>query len=74
MRGLDMLAHACAPQEPAETPAQAHVLTDEECKKIASVVLEQLQGGQQKSEDQAPEPAEDPQPEPQEGETEDAGE
>lgn len=70
MRGLDMLAQTCAPQEPAETAARPQALTDEECKKIASMVLEQLQGAQQKSED-APESVEDPQPEPQEGESED---
>lgn len=73
MRGLDLLAHACAPQEPAETAAQPQALTDDQCKKIASMVLDQLQGGQQKSED-APEPEEEPQQEPQEGENEDAGE
>ena len=74
MRGLDMLAHACAPQEPAETPAQPQALTDEQCEKIASKVLERLQGGQQKSEDPTPEPEEEQQPEPQEGESKDAGE
>lgn len=73
MRGLDMLAQTCAPQEPAETAARPQALTDDQCKKIASMVLEQLQGGQQKSED-APDPAEDPEPEPQEGGTEDAEE
>ena len=73
MRGVDLLAQTCAPQEPTQTPAQPQALTDEQCKKIASMVLEQLQGGQQKSEN-APEPAEDPAPEPQEGEIENAGE
>lgn len=73
MRGLDLLAQACAPQEPTQPAAQPQALTDDQCKKIASMVLEQLQGSQQKSED-APEPAEDPEPEPQEGENEDAGE
>lgn len=73
MRGIDMLAHACAPLEPTETPTQPQALTDDQCKKIASMVLEQLQGGQQKSED-APEHVEDPEPESQEGENEDAGE
>lgn len=74
MRGLDLLAHACAPQEPTPTTTQPQALTDDQCKKIASMVLEQLQGGQQKSEDPAPEPEEEQQPEPQEGEYEDAGE
>lgn len=73
MRGLDLLAQACAPQEPTETAAQPQALTDEQCEKIASKVLERLQGSQQKSED-APEPEEEPQQEPQEGENEDAGE
>lgn len=73
MRGIDLLAQTCAPQEPAETAAQPQALTDDQCEKIAAKVLEQLQGSQPKSED-APDPAEDPEPEPQEGENEDAGE
>ena len=63
MRGLDMLAQTCAPQEPAETATQPQALTDDQCKKIASMVLEQLQGGQQQktdTEDSAEDPAEDP--------------
>ena len=61
MRGLDALAAACAPQQ-SETenagPAVA-ALSDEQCQKIASMVIEQLQGGQQ-SKTEPETPVEDP--------------
>ena len=73
MRGIDMLAQACAPQEPTQTAAQPQALTDDQCKQIASMVLEQLQGGQTKTE---PAPADpDPEPAQEEGENlDDTGE
>jgi hypothetical protein len=68
-----MLASACAPQEPTDPQATPQALTDEQCEKIASKVLEKLQGGQQQNENpEDPENHEDPEPEnpedPEEGE------
>ena len=62
MRGLDALAAACAPQK-SETgnaaPAIA-ALSEEQCKQIATMVIEQLQGGQQpKTEPETPEDPDD---------------
>lgn len=70
MRGLDALAAACAPQEQTTPPEAYAALTDEQCQKIASIVLQTLQGGTQKTE---PEQAADPEPDqlPEEGENED---
>ena len=66
MRGLDILAAACAPQEQTNaTPAGFQALTDEQCDMIASKVLEKLQGSQQKT-DPEPENVE-PETEPEEG-------
>lgn len=61
MRGLDALAAACAPQEPTNATPAPLPMSDDQCKKIASMVLEQLQGSQPKTEPE--EPAEDPAPE-----------
>ena len=60
MRGVDLLAHTCAPQEPTQPATQPQALTDDQCKKIASMLLEQLQSGQTNTE---PAPA-DPEPDP----------
>lgn len=62
MRGLDALAAACAPQKSetgnAGTPIAA--LSEEQCKQIATMVIEQLQGGQQqKTEPETPEDVDD---------------
>ena len=60
MRGLDALAAACAPQEQTNTTPAPLAMTDEQCNKIASKVLELLQGSQQKTEPEEPEESEDP--------------
>ena len=76
MKGLDMLAAACAPQDEAAqtTPTQV-ILSEDQCNMIAAKVIETLQG-QHKSD---PAPAADPEdpaadPEAQEGDIEDAAE
>lgn len=76
MKGLDLLAAACAPQdtETPATPAQV-ILSEDQCNMIAAKVIETLQG-QHKSD---PAPVADPEPaagdpEPQEGGLEDAAE
>lgn len=61
MRGLDALAATCAPQKSETDNAGAPIaaLSEEQCKQIATMVIEQLQGGQQpKTEPETPE--EDP--------------
>lgn len=64
MRGLDALAAACAPQEQTNATPAPLAMTDEQCNKIASKVLELLQGSQPKTEPEEPEEtAEDPAPE-----------
>ena len=75
MRGLDLLAAACEPEDAKtpSTPAQV-ILSEEQCNMIAAKVIETLQG-QHKSDPAAaadPEPAEEP--EPQEGGSEDGTE
>ena len=58
MRGLDALAAACAPQksETGNAGAPIAALSEEQCKQIATMVIEQLQGGQQpKTEPETPE-------------------
>ena len=63
MRGLDALAAACAPQEQTNATPAPLAMTDEQCYKIASKVLELLQGSQPKTEPEEPEEPEDPAPE-----------
>ena len=57
MRGLDLLAAACAPEQSATTPEGYTALSEEQCKKIAALVLEQLQGKQAADDTSTPEPA-----------------
>lgn len=56
MRGLDALAAACAPQQNDTNNAGQNYapLTDEQCKKIATMVIAQLQGQPQKTEPETP--------------------
>ena len=61
MRGLDILAAACVPQEPNNaTPAGFQALTEEQCDMIASKVLEKLQGSQPKTDTEPEEPETEP--------------
>lgn len=75
MRGLDLLAAACAPQEAEtpSTPAQV-ILSEDQCNMIAAKVIETLQGQHRSDPAPAadPEPAEEP--EQQEGGSEDGAE
>lgn len=57
MRGLDLLAATCSPEQPAATPEGYAALSEEQCKKIAALVLEQLQGKQAAEDANSPEPA-----------------
>lgn len=47
MRGIDALAAACAPQETITPNAGYATLTEDQCRKIAGMVLEQLQNAAQ---------------------------
>ena len=72
MRGLDALAAACAPQksETGNAGAPIAALSEEQCKQIATMVIEQLQGGQQQKTE--PETPEDPDDGDEKGENENA--
>ena len=66
MRGLDALAAACTPQTtPDNTGEMYAALSDDQCKKIAAMVLEQLQNAQQPKSgpDQTPDQALEPEAE-----------
>ena len=55
MRGLDALAATCAPQKETENAGPTYAaLTDEQCQKIATMVIAQLQGQSQKTEPETP--------------------
>ena len=75
MKGLDLLAAACTPQDETPTTPTQVILSEDQCNMIAAKVIETLQG-QHKSD---PAPAADPEepaadPEPQEGGSEDGAE
>lgn len=65
MRGIDLLASGCAPENPDPSPAQPQMVNfnDEQLSKIADLVIQRLQ--QPAAPDPDPEPAaETPEPAP----------